>query len=112
MTGIVSSRRMRTDRPTVDTTHLLSKHDSRSSIVCSPQPGDSEAILHSTEVVVFTDYSLLLLEHDVGIVVVPGGNDGMGPNLDERPKGFFILAILHEPSRRFGGEIDTDHEDE
>jgi len=49
---------------------------------------------------------------NVGVVVVPGADDGMLSQLDHRVETFRELAVLHEPSWRLRTEPDTTEEDE
>lgn len=46
------------------------------------------------------------------VVVVPCGNDGVGTQTEERVECLVVLPVLHEPTRRFRGKPDTEHEDE
>lgn len=54
----------------------------------------------------------LFLVDDVRVVVVSRRNDRVGSQTEERVECLVVLSVLHEPTRRFGGEPDTEHEDE
>ena len=66
--------------------------------------------LHSLRLTVDTTH--LLGKHDGGCTVVARGNDGVRPDLAERDERLGVLAVLHEPSGRFGSEPNSEHEDE
>lgn len=95
---------------TVNATHLLSNHDSRSTVVRTPDARDSEAIPHTLEVATTACLFQLLLVDDVGVVVIPGGDDGMGAQFIHRVKALRKVAMLHKPSGRFRAEVNANHE--
>ena len=97
---------------TVDTAHLLCNHNSRSAVVCTPDTWDGEAIPHTLEIPTAAGLLQLLLIDDVGVVVIPRGNDGMSTQSVHRSVAFCQLTVLHKPSWRFWAEKDADHEDE
>lgn len=105
-----SVRETRSIGLTVDTTHLLGKHDGRSSIVGSSNSGNSEDVSHSGEVTASTGNSFLFLVNDIGVVVVSGGDDRVRSDLQERLEGFIVFTVLHKPSRGLGTEWDSDNE--
>lgn len=49
---------------------------------------------------------------NVRVVVVPCRNNGVGSQTQERMECLVVLSVLHEPTRRFRGKPNTEHEDE
>jgi hypothetical protein len=71
-TGINQNRRL-----TIDTAHLLSKHNSRCTIVGSPDPGHGEAVPKTLEVArASSDFQFLLVDN-VRVVEISSTDDGM-----------------------------------
>jgi len=99
-------------RLTVDTAHLLGKHDSRGSVVGTPDSRDAEAVPESGEVAGATGDLEFLLVDDVRVVVVPRSNNVVGTKTRHGPEALGNLAVLHEPSGRLGAEKDAASEDE
>jgi hypothetical protein len=97
------------ERDDVDTAHLLSKHDSRGTVVRAPNAWHGEAVLEAGKVASATRHLQLLLVHDVRVVVVTRGDDGMRSELDHGLETFWDLARFHQPARRLGAEINADH---
>jgi hypothetical protein len=61
----------------VDTAHLLSNHDCRSTVVCAPNAGNGEAVAEAGKVTCTTSHSELGLVDDIRVVVVSGGDNGV-----------------------------------
>lgn len=97
---------------TVDTAHLLSNHDRRSSVVGAADTRDSEAVPQPLEITrAFRETEFLIVEN-VRVVVVTCGNDGMGTQPLHRAEAFGDITLLHEPTRRLGAEEDASTQDE
>lgn len=99
-------------RPTVDTAHLLSKHDSRGTVVGTSDSRDAETIPETGKVVQATCHLQFLLVNDVRVVVISGTDNGMGTQFHHGTESLSNLSMLHEPTRGLGTEPDTQHEDE
>lgn len=99
-------------RRTVDSAHLLRKHDGRSTVVGTSDSGNTEAIPHSGEVASASSFLEFLLINDIRVVVVAGRDDGVRAELAHRLKALGNLSVLHEPTGRLGAEEDTDSENE
>jgi hypothetical protein len=99
-------------RLTVDTAHLLGKHNSGSSVVGSPDPRDSEAVEQTGEVALTTGYLELLLVDGIGVVVVSRSNDFVGSQAVHGSESFGNMAMFHQPTGRLGAEKDTEEKDE
>lgn len=97
---------------TVDTAHLLGNHDSRGTVVGAPDSRDGEAVPQTLEVARTGGFLKLLLVDDIGVVVVPGGDDVVGSQAAHRSESLGNLAVLHEPTGRLGAEVDTNAENE
>ena len=98
-------------RLTVDTAHLLSNHDSRGTIVGTPDPRHLKAVPQTGEIARTTSNFEFLLVQNPRVVEVPCGDDGMSSQARHRFKSLSVLTMLHEPTRGFGTEPDTKHED-
>jgi hypothetical protein len=97
---------------TVDTAHLLSDHDSRCAVVCSPDSRHCEAIPHTGEVARAASEPQLLNVDDVRVVVVSGCNDRVCAQNVHGLETLGVTAVLHEPTGRFRAEEDTDCQNE
>lgn len=91
---------------------MLSNHNSGCTIIGPPDPRHLETIPQPGEIVGPLSQVELFLVDDVRVVVVSRGNDRVGSQTEERVECLVVLSVLHEPTRRFRGEPDTEHEDE
>lgn len=99
-------------RLTVNTAHLLGYHDSRGTIVGTPDPRHSETIAHTGEIVRVTGRFEFHLVYNARVVKVPGANDGMSSQATHGLEPLGVPAVLHEPTRRLRTEEDASHEEE
>ncbi len=99
-------------RLTVDTAHLLSDHDSRGTIVGSPDPRHGETVPQTGEVAGTTTQFEFLGVYHVWVVEVPCGDDGIRSQAHHWSEPLCVLAVLHEPTRGLGTKPDTTAEDE
>lgn len=97
---------------TVDTAHLLTNHDSRSAIVGTPDSWNREAVPHTGEITRATRHLELLGVNDIGVVKVPGSDDGMSSQFYHGLESSGVLAVLHKPTGRLGTEEDANGKDE
>lgn len=97
---------------TVDTAHLLSKHDGRCTIVRTSNTRHGEAVPHTLEISGTAGLLEFLLVDNVRVVVISGGNDGVRSQARHGTVSLCILAVLHEPTRRLRAEPDTETENE
>jgi hypothetical protein len=86
------------EQRTVDTTHLLREHDSRSSESTSTDSRDGEQLSESRDVGFALNDFVLLGELNVGVVKISGGNDLTMSEPLERSEGLLVSTLLHEPS--------------
>lgn len=97
---------------TVNTAHLLRNHNSRGTIVGTPDPGNAEAVGQTSEIACTRGQFELLLVDDPRVVVISCGNNWMSSQFTHRPEGFVVLVVLHEPTRRLWAEPNSEHQDE
>lgn len=112
VTGVCWGMGMREPLLTVDTTHLLGKHDSRGGKRSSSDSWNSEQLCESREIVSALDNLVLDGDLNVGVVHVPSGHDLGVSESAHRLVSSRISSLLHEPSGRLGAEEDEDGERE
>jgi hypothetical protein len=98
------------EQRTVDTTHLLGKHDGRSRESTSSNSRNGEQLSESRDVGFALNNFVLLGELDMGVVKISGGNDLTMSEPLEGGEGLLVSTLLHEPSRGLGAEEDEDGE--
>lgn len=108
----LSLERSMNEEFTVDTAHLLSKHDGGSPIVGTPDTGDSETVSHSRPIGTTASNALLLFINDIRVVVISSGNDRVSSKAKERSEGLVVVTVFHQPTRGLRGEPNATHEDE
>jgi len=62
---------------TIDTAHLLSKHDSRGSVICASDSGNTETVGHTGEISKTTSNLHFFQIDDVRIVEISCADDRM-----------------------------------
>jgi len=97
---------------TVNTAHLLGDHNGRGTVVGSSDTRYSEAISQTGEVSRSTSDLELLLVDNVRVVVISCANDGMRTQSSHRLETLSDFSVLHQPTRRFGAEENTAHQNE
>lgn len=104
-------RRLQDKGLTVDTAHLLSKHDGGSTIVGTSDARNREAIPETREVGRTSGDTTLFLIDNPRVVKVSSGNDGVCTERVHGSEGLCVLAVLHQPTGRLGTEPDTGSKD-
>jgi hypothetical protein len=101
-----------TRRLTIDTTHLLCDHDSRSTVVASSDSRHAEAVEQTGKVTLSASELQLFAVDDIRVVVVSCGDDLVRAQFIHGIESLRDLSMFHEPTRRLGTEEDADGEDE
>ena len=94
----------------VDTAHLLGQHDGEGSEGGAANTGDGEELTDTAGVVGAADELVLNLELGADVVDVASNLDLMGTQTSERFPSLDVAALLHQPTRRLGAEVDETKE--
>ena len=97
---------------TVDTAHLLRNHDSRSTVIGTPDPGNAEAIGQTSEISCARGQFEFFLVDNPRVIEVSCGNNIMSSQFAHRPESFVVLVVFHEPARGLWAEPNAEHKDE
>lgn len=100
------------ERDDIDTAHLLGQHDSASTIVSTSNSRNSEAVPKTSKVTSASILAKLLVVDDVRVVVITSTDDGVSSKLGHGDEAIGDTTVLHQPTRRFGTEVDADGEEE
>lgn len=100
------------ERDDIDTAHLLGQHDSASTVVGTSNPRNSEAVPKTSKVTSASILTKLLVVDDVRVVVIAGTDDGVSSKLGHGDEAIGDATVLHQPTGRFGAEVNADGEEE
>ena len=99
------------EKHTINATHLLGNHDCRGTVVGASDPRNGKAIPETRKVGGAGGQTGFLLIDDPRVVVVPDADDVVCTKATHGFECLGLPAVLHEPTRGLGTEVDASGED-